>query len=110
MKCFGGMAVNKSARLIELPESQISKALAALAIERILLKIGKPVLNEVTRRLYLEYKCYIPDCHDHPEFLKAILKDLYGASHVSLVESINKELEDFTHHESIRRFADILSC
>ena len=96
--------------LLDTIDSTIRKALVTLATQRVLLKMGKPVLNEVTRRLYLEYKCYIPDCHDHPEFLKAILKDLYGASHVSLVESINKELEDFTHHESIRRFADILSC
>ena len=94
--------------LLDTINSPIRKALVTLATQRVLLKIGKPVLNEVTRRLYLEYKCYIPDCHDHPEFLKAILKDLYGASQSVIEESIRNNLEEFSHQKPIEKFIAVI--
>lgn len=93
---------------MDATDSQIRKALVALAVERVLLNMGKPVLEEVTRRLYQEYKCYVPGCSEHPEYLKAVLKDLYGASHLTIVESIKESLQEFIHQKPIGKFIKVI--
>ena len=93
---------------MDATDNQIRKALVAIAIEKTLLRMGDPVLNEVTGRLYKDYNCYIPDCDEHPEYLKAILQDLYGACHVIIVESIKKDLEEFAYQKPIEKFLTII--
>ena len=47
----------------------MKKALVSLAIEITMLEIGKETYDKVVRDLYKKYKCYLPDCYDHPNFL-----------------------------------------
>ena len=96
--------------MFEASDEVIRKALVALAIERTLLEMGDPVLEEVSRRLVKEYKCYIPDCHEHPEYLKKVLKDLYGASYTTILESIRGKLDEFIHKKSIAEFLRVMEC
>lgn len=70
----------------------IMKALTTLVIEQTLLDIGKPVYEKVTNSLYKKYRCYIPDCYEHPEYLSDILRSVFGNSHVAVVESIKEKL------------------
>lgn len=93
---------------MDATDSQIRKALVALAIERVLIRMGDFVLNEVAGRLYNDYKCYIPDCNEHPEYLKAVLQDLYGASHVTIVQSIKENLEKFAYQKPIEKFLTVI--
>lgn len=93
---------------MDATDSQIRKALVALTIERVLIRMGDLVLNEVTSRLYNDYKCYIPDCNDHPEYLKAVLQDLYGTSHTTIVKSIEKNLEEFAYQKPIGKFLTVI--
>ena len=94
--------------MLDATDSQIRKALVTLAVERVLLNIGRPVLEDVTRRLYQEYNCYLPDCYDNPKFLKTVLKDLYGTSHVVIVESIKNNLEEFSYQKPIEKFIKVI--
>jgi hypothetical protein len=94
---------------VRTDDNEIKKALVTLCIEKVLVEMGKPVLEEVTRRLDRNYKCYIPDCYEHPEFLKSILKELYGDSHNVIVDSIRKYLDEFRYEESIQRFVQVLA-
>ena len=87
----------------------VKKALVSLVIETTLLEIGKETYEKVVHNLYKKYQCYLPDCYDHPEYLNEILKDLYGNAHNIIVEKINKQLEEFSYHESISHFVKILS-
>lgn len=96
--------------MIGIKDDTIRKALVALAIEKTLLDMGTAVFGEVTARLLKEYDCYIPDCHDHPEYLKKILKDLYGNSYLVIIESIREELEEFVYKKSISEFLDVIEC
>lgn len=96
--------------MFEASDEVIRKALVALAIERTLLEMGVPVFEEVSRRLVKEYKCYIPDCHEHPEYLKKVLKDLYGASYTTILESIRSKLDEFIHKKSIAEFLRVMEC
>ncbi len=84
------------------------KALATLAIEKTLLDIGKPEYETVIDRLYKKYHCYIPDCFEKPEYLKVVLKDLYGASYKVIIDSIEQKLKGFTHDKRTDVFVHVL--
>ena len=80
------------------------KIMVKSAIEHALLEIGTPTLEEVTRGLFNEHKCLISDCYENPEYLNAVLKDLFGNSHATIVESIKSYLGEFASQGSIRDF------
>jgi len=94
---------------LNVDSNQARKALVAFVIERELLKIGKMAFDQVTSRLYEQYRCYLGDCYEHPEYLAEVLKRLFGNSHTIIVESIKKELADFIEHKQIERFLKIIS-
>ena len=87
----------------------VDKALVWLAIESALFKIGGPIYEKVVDDLYEKYHCHIPDCYEHPEYLNEILKGLYGNAHDVIVKSINKQLEEFSYKEPIKRFLEVIS-
>ena len=62
-----------------------NKALFTIAVEDTLNEMGGPMLDMITWKLFREYKCSIPDCLDHPEYLKNILNQVFG--YASIVES-----------------------
>ena len=90
--------------MLEATDSQIKKALITISVEQALLEIGKPVLDKVEDVLYNNYNCYIPDCFDHPEYLKTVIKDLYGNSYSNIIKSIHKHLDKFASQKSIEEF------
>ncbi|MBI1828014.1 MAG: hypothetical protein HY222_04300 [Thaumarchaeota archaeon] len=93
---------------MEATDNEIKKALVFKSVEKVLLNIGEPVLEEVTGRLYENYKCHLPDCYEHPEYLARILKDLFGAVHLHIIKLINKELEEFSYQKPIEAFLNII--
>ena len=90
--------------MLEATDNQIKKALISISVEQALLEMGTPVLDEVTRALYSNYKCYIPDCLDHPDYLKTVLKDLYGGGYQTIIKSIHKQLDEFSDQKPIEEF------
>jgi len=86
----------------------VLKALAILSIEKTLLGIGKPVYEKVVNRLYKKYHCYIPDCFEKPEYLKVVLKELYGESYNEIINSIQQELSEFAYKKRIEIFLQVL--
>jgi len=94
---------------MNVDSNQARKALVAFVIERELLKIGKITFDQVASRLYEKHRCYLVDCYEHPEYLAEVLKRLFGNSHTVIVESIKKELAEFTEYEQIERFLKIIS-
>ena len=91
-------------RLEYIDTNQAKKALVSLAIETVLLEIGKPTYDEVSHKLFKVYKCYLPDCYEHPEYLKKILQDLYGVSTITIFESIKNQLEEFGNQSGVDFF------
>ncbi len=85
-----------------LEKNHIMKALVTLAIEKTLLNIGKPFYEKVSSKLQKEYKCYIPDCYDHPECLESVLKSIFGNSHGKIVETIREELIEQLDDHGVR--------
>jgi hypothetical protein len=95
--------------VFDAANGEINKALVTIAIEKTLLNMGKPVLDEVAHRLFKNYKSYIPDCYEHPEYLKSILKELYGNCYNNIVKSITKNLEEFATKKPIEHFLTVIS-
>jgi hypothetical protein len=93
---------------MDATDTQIKKALVAFAIEKALIEMGEPVFDKVAKTLRDDYHCYIPDCYDHPEYLKRILSDLYGNAHVAITNSIKNSLREFSKQESISKFISVL--
>ncbi len=94
---------------MDITDSQIKKAIVAITIEKVLLDMGKPVLDTFTKKLLKNYNCYIPDCSDHPEYLNQILKEMYGNSYKTIVDKITDHLAEFSYQKSIDEFIKIIS-
>lgn len=95
--------------IMDVNSNQAKKVLVALAIETVLLKMGKRVHDEVNSRLYENYRCYTPECFENPEYLKRVLQDLYGKASANIIQSIRKELEEFAEQRGIDNFITIIS-
>ncbi|MGI0010210.1 MAG: adenylate/guanylate cyclase domain-containing protein, partial [Nitrosopumilaceae archaeon] len=80
------------------------KIMVKSAIEHALLEISTPTLDEVTRKLFNEHKCLISDCYENPQHLNMVLKELFGNSHATIVESIRNYLGEFASQGSIKDF------
>lgn len=80
------------------------KALVIMAIEKALLEVGKPTYDEVLGKLKKNHHCYLSDCYEHPEYLSKCLKELYGQSHITIIESIKKYLAEMSTQEGIANF------
>ena len=78
--------------MMNFQKSDVMKALTSLAIQKVLNDISAPAFEKVSKRLQKEYKCYIPDCYDHPEYLEAVLKSIFGNAYTAIVEQIRAEL------------------
>ena len=87
----------------------VKKALVTLAIEETLLDIGKLAYDKVAFTLYQKYNSYFQDCYEHPEYLNEILHQLYGNGHEAIVNSIKKQLEEFSYNTPIEKFLKVLS-
>ena len=88
---------------------KVQGAIVGLAIEKALLELGPVALEEVTDRLFDCYHCKISDCFEKPEYIKKVLKDLYGNSYTVILESIKKYLEKFDYQIPIQTFLKAIS-
>lgn len=84
------------------------RALVTLAINQSLLQMGKPELNKVVESLKKSYSCQITDCYDKPQYLKKVLKDLYGESYNDIQGSIEQKLSDFAYLDKLKEFLRVL--
>lgn len=90
--------------MVEASDFEIKKALVGLAIEKSLLEFSDTVLEVVSERLQDDFKIFIPDSYEHPEYLNHVLKDLFGGASVIITNSIQKHLDDFSDNKSIKEF------
>jgi hypothetical protein len=95
--------------VLKVSDEIVQKGLTVLAIENTLLEIGKPAYDYVVDMINKEYHCGLTDCYEHPEYLNEVLKKLFGNSHVDIVNSIKKQLVEFSNKKLIGRFVETLS-
>jgi len=86
---------------------KVKKALVWSVLEKTLLDIG--IYHKVVEELKIRHHCHLYDCYDNPEYLNAILKDVYGDSYKHIIKSINAHLEEFSYHGTITRFLKVIN-
>ena len=79
----------------------------ALAIDVALMRRGGDRYYHFVFNLRNSYDCEIIDCYDKPQYLKNVLKEVYGNEYDSIVEDIKLELGDSVGEE-IAAFLAIL--
>jgi hypothetical protein len=87
----------------------IGTGLVMTTIEKVLQEIGKSTYETVTHKLYQDYRCYLSDCYDYPEYLNNVLKGLFGENYRGIVDNIKINLKEFSDQKKIIRFLTILS-
>ena len=88
--------------------SEMFKSVVTASVEKSLLEMGILELDLVTSRLKEDYNCEISDCLDHPEYLKQILRELFGNSHQDILKSIHESLERTSMEQPLVHFLNVL--
>ena len=82
------------------------KELITLSVVHALLKIGN--LELVKTRLKKEYNSELSDSLKHPEYLKTILKELFGNAYQDILKTINERLQKTSMDKPITQFLTIM--
>ena len=88
--------------------ARMDRFLTAIAVEKTLLEMGKPILAEVNDRLKKYYDSGFVDCFEHPEYLSRILRDLFGDSYEKILDSITRNLGEHKSDEKIAKFLQMM--
>lgn len=102
------IALKKEDYLVRHNDS-VNKILVSMSIEKSLLGIGKETYDKVVHDLYTIYHSYLPDCYEHPEYLDNVLTQLCDNTGKVVVDSIKKQLEEFSDYGQITNLLKVIS-
>ncbi|MFB5604683.1 MAG: hypothetical protein ACE5Q5_04400 [Nitrosarchaeum sp.] len=84
--------------------SKITSALISVTISQALYEISEALHEDVGNALYKKHKCYFHDCLEHPDYLVDILQQIFGDGYISIIDNINKKLEEFSYQKPVKEF------
>jgi len=84
---------------------RINQDFVSITIEKILMDISPDTYHKVMD--VLNKKQHYP-IYEHPESIKKILKDLFGESHIEIMNKIKTELQRCVVDKEIMRFVTCL--
>jgi len=85
-----------------------NKSVVVLSVEVVLMRKGGPQYHQVLARLERDYECKIFDCFEHPEYLKAVLQDVYGEDYKTIVDNLEVELGEIVSEKGVAGFLEAL--
>lgn len=80
------------------------KVFVDIAIQKALLESGSVTLEKVSNQLFEIYHSNISECYDNPEYLREVLKDVFGKSHTKIIDVIKTQLQSVSHHKQVEIF------
>jgi DNA-binding NarL/FixJ family response regulator len=90
-------------------ENQMKKTMVTLALKNTLLELGIQEYDKIVSLLQKDYTCTLEDCYENPEYLRNILKDLFGDSYPDILNSLSENMKDILSQQSIKDFFQVLS-
>jgi len=90
-------------------ENQMKKTMVTLAIKNTLLELGIQEYDKVVSLLQKDYSCTLEDCYENPEYLRNILKDLFGDSYPDILSSLSENMKNIVSQPSVKDFLQVLS-
>lgn len=83
----------------------IRKALVSVTLEQAIVEIGGgKLLNDVFSALHKKFQCYLPDCYEHPEYLKGVAMEIDEGVYAMLMHSVQEKLAEFSYQKPIEEF------
>ena len=77
-------------------------------LELVLMRKGDVNYHRVLAKLGSLYDCKITDCYDHPDYLKTVLKDVYGEDYDSVISQVRSYLGELENDPTIIAFFKIM--
>jgi two-component system chemotaxis response regulator CheY/two-component system response regulator (stage 0 sporulation protein A) len=90
-------------------ENQMKKTMITLALKNTLLELGIQEYDKVVSLLQKDYSYSLEDCFENPEYLRNILKDLFGDSYPDILGSLSENMKSFSSEQSVKDFMQALS-
>jgi two-component system chemotaxis response regulator CheY/two-component system response regulator (stage 0 sporulation protein A) len=90
-------------------ENKMKKTMVTLALKNTLLELGIQEYDKVVSLLQKDYSCTLEDCYENPEYLRNILKDLFGDSYPDILNSLTENMKDILSQPSVKDFLQVLS-
>lgn len=90
-------------------ENQMKKTMVTLVLKNTLLELGINEYDKVVSLLQKDYSCTLEDCFENPEYLRNILKDLFGDSYPDILNSLSENMKEISNQESVKEFLQVLS-
>ncbi|MGQ0606702.1 MAG: adenylate/guanylate cyclase domain-containing protein [Candidatus Nitrosotenuis sp.] len=84
------------------------RIIVAKCVEKMLLQMGVPDFEEVVRRLFNKYNCFLYDCYENPEYLKQVLREMYGDASNEMTKSIESQIEEQLLPKPVKEFLTYL--
>ena len=85
-----------------------SRAALVLSIEIVLMRRGGPQYHQILAKLENYYDCKIFDCYEHPEYLSAVIKEVYPNDYHSIIQDFKIELDEMATQKEIAEFLNAL--
>lgn len=84
------------------------RTIVAKCVEKMLLDMGRPDFEQVVQRLFNKYGCFLHDCYEKPDCLKAVLGELYGNASQSIAKCIETQIEEQLVPKPVKEFLSYL--
>jgi hypothetical protein len=88
-------------------DEQLANALISI-IEMVLMRRGNTKYHFLVSKLSSQYDCTITDCYQHPEYLRAALKDVYKDDYNSIIEEIKIHLDELANKKDLVDFFKVM--
>ena len=86
---------------------RIKKLMKGICIYMALIDLGIKDFEKIRKKVYDYYGCTISACYNNPEYLKAVLDEIYGSRSGEIVQSIKNYLDQ--EKESDDDFISVLN-
>jgi len=90
-------------------EKQMKKTMVMLALKNTLLELGIEEYDKVVELLQNEHSCDLEDCYENPEYLKNVLKKLFGDSYRDILNSLSENMKSVLSQQYVKEFLEVLS-
>ena len=90
-------------------ENQMKKTMVMLALKNTLLELGIEEYDKVVDLLQNEHSCDLEDCYENPEYLKNVLKKLFGDSYRDILNSLSENMKNILSQQYVKEFLEVLS-
>ena len=85
-----------------------TKAALVLSIEIVLMRRGGPQYHQIVAKLENYYDCKIFDCFEHPEYLSAVIREVYPNDYQKIIDDFKVELDELAEQKEVAEFLQLL--